>query len=90
MINYTEEAVRRIMPGVLKEYLKSNPGTCTCSICQDDILALTLNELPPHYAASLAGEIFTEVSLDLIGGKAQIITVITRTIKQVSEKPRHK
>lgn len=90
MINYTEEAVRRIMPSVLKEYLKNNPGTCTCSICQDDILALTLNELPPHYAASLAGEIFTEVGLELIGGKAQIVTVITRTMKKVSEKPRHK
>ncbi|MFA5384252.1 MAG: late competence development ComFB family protein [Eubacteriales bacterium] len=90
MINYTEEAVRRIMPGVLNEYAKSNPGTCTCSICQDDILALTLNELPPHYAASLAGEIFTEVGLEQIGGKAQIVSVIINTIKRVSDKPRHK
>ncbi len=78
------------MPGVLNEYLKNNPGVCTCSICQEDILALTLNELPPHYAVSLAGEIFTEVSLELIGGKAQIVSVITKNIKRVSNNPRHK
>jgi len=75
------------MPGVLNEYAKSNPGTCTCSVCQDDILALTLNELSPHYTTSLAGEIFTEVSLALIEGKAQIESVITDTIRKVSNNP---
>ncbi len=90
MINCTEEAVKRVLPGILKEYLKSSPGTCTCDICQEDIIAMTLNELPPHYAVSLAGEIFTDVGLELIGGKAQIVSVITKNIKKVSDKPRHK
>lgn len=88
--NCTEEAVKRILPGVLKDYLKTHPRTCNCDLCQEDILALSLNQLPPHYVASEQGAIFPEVSFDQIGGKAQVIAAITRAINQVSENPRHK
>ncbi|MBE3589019.1 MAG: late competence development ComFB family protein [Thermoanaerobacteraceae bacterium] len=88
--NYTEEAVRRILPDVLKEYTRNNPGVCTCARCQEDILALSLNQLPPHYVATDEGTIFTKVGFDQIGGKAQVVAAITNAIKRVAANPRHK
>ncbi|WP_027717288.1 late competence development ComFB family protein [Desulfovirgula thermocuniculi] len=89
IFNYTEVAVKQALPEVLKEYIKNHPGTCTCQRCQEDILALTLNQLPPHYVATDEGTIFTQVSFDQIGGKAQVIAAITRSIQQVAANPRH-
>lgn len=88
--NYTEDAVRRMLPEVLKDYLKTHPQTCTCDLCQDDIMALALNQLPPHYVASEEGTIFTSVSFEQIGGKAQVVAAITWAIAQVAQNPRHK
>lgn len=88
--NYTENAVRRMLPEVLKDYLKTRPRTCTCDRCKDDITALALNQLPPHYVASEEGAIFTSVSFEQIGGKAQVVAAITGAIEQVTKKPRHK
>lgn len=88
--NYTEEAVNRMLPGILKEYLKSHSNICTCDLCIENITAFSLNQLPPHYVSSNEGAIFTEVGFDQIGGKAQVIAVITRAIKLITEKPRHK
>ncbi len=87
--NYTEEAVRRILPDIIRDYLKTHPHICTCDLCKDDIMALALNQLPPHYVVSDRGTIFTQVSFDQIGGKAQVVAAITRAIEQVSNKPRH-
>ncbi|OAT81364.1 late competence development ComFB family protein [Desulfotomaculum copahuensis] len=87
--NYTEEAVRRALPDVLQEYRLAHPDTCDCQRCREDILALSLNQLPPHYVASNEGTIFTKVSFDQIGGKAQVIAAITNAIKTVSAHPRH-
>ena len=88
--NYTEDAVRRMLPEVLKDYLKIHPQTCTCELCRDDITALALNQLPPHYVVSEEGAIFTSVGFEQIGGKAQVVAAITRAINQVAKKPRHK
>lgn len=87
--NYTEVAVRRALPDILREYVKSHPETCTCHRCQEDILALALNQLPPHYVASDQGTIYTEVSFEQIGGKAQVVVAITNAIKKVAANLRH-
>jgi competence protein ComFB len=88
--NYTENAVRQMFPDVLKDYRKKNPDICTCDLCRDDIMALALNQLPPHYVASEEGTIFTKVSFDQIGGRAQVVAAIAKAIEQVSRNPRHK
>ena len=87
--NYTENAVRQMFPDVLKDYRKKNPDICTCDLCRDDIMALALNQLPPHYVASEEGTIFTKVSFDQIGGRAQVVAAIAKAIEQVSRNPRH-
>ena len=88
--NYTENAVRRMLPEVLKDYRKTNPQMCACDLCREDIMALALNQLPPHYVVSEEGAIFTSVSFEQIGGKAQVVAAITRAAALVAKKPRHK
>jgi len=45
--NYTEDLVR----GVLKEYKQRNT-VCKCETCEDDIIAIALNNIKPKYFLS--------------------------------------
>ena len=47
--NVTEELVRE----VLSEYKKKDP-ICDCSNCENDVVAMVLNVLPPKYFLSNA------------------------------------
>ncbi|MFZ5634161.1 MAG: late competence development ComFB family protein [Bacillota bacterium] len=87
--NYAEVAVEQLFGGLLKDYLKKNPGTCTCEKCREDMKALALNSIPPHYVATDKGTIIKQVSFDLIGGKAQMASAILTAIKTVGANPRH-
>ncbi|MCL6478347.1 MAG: late competence development ComFB family protein [Peptococcaceae bacterium] len=87
--NYVEVAVEQLFDELLKNYTGKNPGTCTCEKCRDDMMALALNRIPPHYVATDKGSIITQVGFDLIGGKAQIASAILTAIKTVGANPRH-
>ncbi len=87
--NYAEVAVDEMFEGLFKEYLKKSPGTCTCERCQEDMKALALNSIPPHYVATDKGTILKQVSFDLIGGKAQVTSAILTAIQTVGSNPRH-
>lgn len=89
LCNCTEEAVRMLLPDVLREYAQKNPGTCTCERCRDDIMALALNSLPPHYVVTDKGSILTKVNFERIGGRAEVIAALIKAIKIVKENPRH-
>ena len=53
---YDYDKIRNINePRVLElvaEYLEDNPNICTCWDCVLDIIAITLNNIPPHYQAN--------------------------------------
>ena len=87
--NFTEIAVDEIFGELIKEQMKKNTGLCACELCQDDMRALALNNLPPHYVVTDKGTILTQVSFDLIGGKTQVISVVMNAIKTVGANPRH-
>lgn len=89
IINCTEIAVREIFPEVIDSYRKRQLPVCTCQRCLDDIVALALNYLPPHYVATEKGEIITNVDFQKIGGRAEVFIQICHAIKRVSEFPRH-
>lgn len=88
--NYAEVAVEEVFEGLLKDYLKSNPGTCVCDSCREDMKALAMNNIPPHYVSTDKGTIFKQVSFDLIGGKAQVTSAIISAIRAVGANPRHR
>lgn len=88
--NYAEVAVEEVFEGLLKDYLKKNADTCTCEMCREDMKALALNNIPPHYVSTDKGAIFKQVSFDLIGGKAQVTSAIITAIKTVGSNPKHR
>ena len=87
--NYSEIAVDEIFNELISQQAKTNPNLCVCERCQDDMKALALSNLPPHYVVADKGTILTQVSFDLIGGKAQVISVVLNAIKTVGANPRH-
>ena len=87
--NYAEIAVDEMLDGLIKEHLKKNPGICVCARCQEDMKALALNNIPPHYVVTDKGTILKQVGFDLIGGKAQVTSAILSAIRTVGETPRH-
>lgn len=87
--NYAEIAVDEMLDQLIKECLQKNQVICTCDRCQEDMKALALNSIPPHYVATDKGTIIKRVSFDLIGSKAQVASAILSAIKTVGENPRH-
>lgn len=89
VINCAEIAVRELFPEVLKSYQQRIGPVCTCQRCLDDVVALTLNYLPPHYVASEKGTIITGVDYQQVGGRTEIFTRLYKSIGIVAENPRH-
>lgn len=83
--NITETVVQE----ALQDYLRKTKLPCTCARCQADILALTLNRLPPRYAVSLKGEILTEWETRALPSQTQIIAELVRAAAKVANSPSH-
>jgi competence protein ComFB len=83
--NYMEDIVRQN----LEEVLAEQEGICKCKKCCYDIMALTLNFLPPRYVVTEAGETFTRIKSLEQQFSVDIITAITNAIILVSNRPRH-
>jgi len=84
--NYMEDVVYYYLPSVLKDV----DGICKCEDCMDDIAALTLNKLKPHYVKSEKGEVYSKVEEMYTQFRVDVVTAIMESIRQVSENPRHK
>ncbi|MFT4006365.1 MAG: late competence development ComFB family protein [Lacrimispora sp.] len=62
---------------------------CTCERCRADVRALALNELPPRYVATCAGEVMTQYELLAVQNQTNITTTIIGAIERVARNPRH-
>lgn len=62
---------------------------CKCDQCKDDVIALTLNQLPTKYVATREGEVYARIDELSIGKEAEILTALAKSAKVVKEKPRH-
>lgn len=87
--NFIELAVEEMLDEVIKQYASKNPGICNCQRCRLDVMALALNNLPTRYVVTDEGGIYTKVSMELIGGRAQVVAAITNAIQIVNKHPRH-
>ena len=72
----------------LKELMRKT-GMCTCERCCADVRALALNNLPPKYVVTPAGEAMTEFELLTTQMQAVVITEIMHAIERVARAPRH-
>ena len=83
--NYMEDIVWEQLDTVLASQKK----VCTCEHCRYDIVALSLNFLPPRYVATHEGAVYSKVkSLEQQFG-IDIITAITNAVIIVNKSPHH-
>ena len=73
---------------MLDDIVAKFPEVCSCEGCKGDIAALALNQLPPKYAATELGEVYSKSNILESQYRADIIGAITRAIVKVTDSPR--
>lgn len=89
LVNYTEIAVKHLMPKAMERIKAEYSSSCLCDICLEDITAIALNKLPPNYVSSRQGVALTEVQIKQLGGEQRILAAIMNAALMVSGNPRH-
>ena len=84
LVNIMEEAVKEMLPSVLRVY-----DCCKCDKCQQDIIAYALNHLPPRYVVRTSGAVLTRFSLSREQEKADVISALVSAIATISKNPMH-
>lgn len=55
IVNFNEYLVLEAM----RDVYSRDPALCTCSICVEDVYALSLNSLPPRYIQATSTQTYT-------------------------------
>lgn len=82
--NYMEYAVLDLMKEILPDI-----NVCTCEICQLDIAAKTLNDLPAKYFVTKKGELYSRINALKSQFEVDIIAAITKSAIIVKRNARH-
>ena len=87
MKNALEGAVRSIH----RELMKKHPEFCTCERCEDDVMALALNQTKPRYVSenSSMGSVVTGVHLSYDQLRAELTVLVFDAMRRVAKSPRH-
>ena len=85
MINYTETVVR----ATYKEILVHFPHYCDCAICEEDVICMALNDLPPVYTTTTVGHAYAKLSEMQIEFKVQVVQAVSKAFEAVHQNPRH-
>jgi len=80
-----EIVVYNYLPVVLKDI----EGICKCEDCIDDIAALALNKLPPHYIKTEKGEMYSKLDEMQAQFRVDVIAAIMEAVRIVSNNPSH-
>ncbi|HEC79612.1 MAG TPA: competence protein [candidate division WOR-3 bacterium] len=83
--NYIEKIVRE----ELKKLYEKDETLCKCDKCFQDIMTLTLNNLPPMYVSSDVGHIVTMYNLTKDQLQAQVMVELLKAVEQVKKSPKH-
>jgi len=85
MYNVMEELVERSLDTVLGKY-----DCCKCAKCRQDMTAVALNNLPPHYIVTEKGQIITRANHVLeTQGQTNIIAKVVEAVEFIKDRPRH-
>lgn len=87
MRNALEGAVKSIH----RELMKRHPEFCSCPRCEDDVLALALNQTKPRYVSENAtlGNVVTGVHLSYDQLRAELTVLVFDAMRRVASSPRH-
>ncbi|MCR4925531.1 MAG: late competence development ComFB family protein [Clostridiales bacterium] len=81
LVNVMENIVLEKLESVLSRF-----KCCKCDRCKKDIVALSLNKLPPKYMVIVEGQPTPDIDTQT---NAQVITAMIQAVLAVREKPRH-
>ncbi len=84
MKNFMEDTVNYYLPKVLKNF----PGYHPSEGDLNDIKALALNQLKPHYVNSEKGELFTKLEELTTQAEVDVTNVLYHAIEKVKDHPR--
>lgn len=85
-INVMEILVQEILEDLLKVH---ELEVCKCDKCKADIIALTLNKLPPKYITSEKGEKISKKELSVGQYKVDIFKYLIKSIDKIKTNPIH-
>lgn len=82
--NLMEDIVLRYVDGTM-----AAGGGCTCALCRADVIAHTLNHLPPRYVRTEAGRMMVELSSYDTQFRADVLAALSESVKLIQENPHH-
>lgn len=86
-------AVHNMMEDVVKDILDQQwhymTVSCRCGQCREDIFALALNNLKPHYVSDQLGGAYVKAEFFSEQSKATVLTAIVEAKQKVSANPKH-
>ncbi|HEU4964523.1 MAG TPA: late competence development ComFB family protein [Bacilli bacterium] len=85
VVNYME----RVVEDVLEQQWEHLHLKCSCEVCKNDILALTLNRVPTRYVSNDKGRLIVQATMMEEQLLADVLREIARAVLVVSEKPSH-
>ncbi len=85
LCNVMEEMARETLDDLISE---SYTG-CTCELCQNDMLAIALNRLPPQYSSTPTGELYVKARLFASQWRVDVVRELTYAMEIVTKTCRH-
>lgn len=64
-------------------------GCCTCDACKSDVVAYSLNHLPPHYVATRQGRLMVKLQSYELQSRADVAAAISEAALLIAKSPRH-
>jgi competence protein ComFB len=64
-------------------------GCCKCDKCRNDIIALTLNQLPAKYVVTKEGELYARLAELSNEEEREILIALAKSAKLVNAHPKH-
>ncbi len=83
--NIMEEVVWQKISAILERM----PDCCDCPKCKNDIIAITLNNIPSKYVASKQGELLSKITASELQNDTRLSAIITSAVLYVKDHPRH-
>ncbi|MDR0569627.1 MAG: late competence development ComFB family protein [Clostridiales Family XIII bacterium] len=84
LVNISELLTQEMMPSVMEKM-----GVCKCDLCASNVMALTLNALPPRYVTTDVGKQYSQLSLYKSQHELDLLQALTKACLKVKAFPRH-
>jgi competence protein ComFB len=92
MMEKTTPLYHNLMEDVVLQYVDESiaaGGGCSCPLCKADVVAYTLNHLPPRYIRTEVGRMMVEISSYDVQFRTDVLALLGEAVKLVNSHPRH-